>query len=311
MVRLMAAAGMALALAACSQSSSQINPDDPWAELYPWDESRADIQETENGVKYVVIEKGEGESGYPNPADRVTVNYAGRLVSDGTEFDSSYERGEPSSFRLNQVIPGWTEGLQEMQVGDQFMFFIPSDLGYGPMGAGDDIPPDSDLLFRVALLDIEEAMTPDEEAWAKVSPWPTDSNEIVRTPTGLEYYIISSGEADAPSPGPQDYAIVHFEGRLDDGLVADSTFTDQNPRIFPIEQLVPGWSEMLQAMHKGDRWIVRVPPHLMYGAEGYGRIPPNAVVRFEVYMEEVIPVEATEPPDDATSDDAAADDTAQ
>ncbi len=297
MVRFAVAAGLALGLAACGSSGSNIDPEDPWATLYPWDDERADIETTENGVKYVVIEKGDGESGFPSPADRVTVHYAGRLAADGTEFDSSYERGEPSSFRLNQVIPGWTEGLQKMQVGDQFMFHIPSDLGYGAMGAGGDIPPDADLMFRVALLEIEEAMVPDEEAWAKMSPWPTDSDEIIRTPTGLEYYIISSGEADAPSPGPKDYAVVHFEGRLDDGLVADSTFVDQNSRIFPIEQLVPGWSEMLQAMHKGDRWIVRVPPHLMYGEEGYGRIPPNAVVRFEVFVEEVIPVEATEPAD--------------
>lgn len=307
MVRFAIAAAFALGIAACSSSSTNIDPEDPWATLYPWDDSRDDIQTTENGVKYVVIEKGDGESGYPSPADTVTVHYAGRLVSDGSEFDSSYERGEPTSFRLNQVIPGWTEGLQKMQIGDQFMFFIPSDLGYGPMGAGNgEIPPDADLMFRVELLDIEEAIVPDEDAWAKVSPWPTDSNEIIRTPTGLEYFIIDSGEPNALSPGPTDYAVVHFEGRLDDGLVADSTFIDQNPRIFPIEQLVPGWSEMLQAMHKGDHWIIRVPPHLMYGEEGYGRIPPNAVVRFEVHLEEVIPVEATEPPDQPANEPAEA-----
>lgn len=303
MVRILLAATMAIAVAACSQSGSRIDPEEPWADLYPWDESRSDIQETENGVKYVVIEKGDGASGYPSPADTVTVNYAGRLASDGSEFDSSYERGEPSSFRLNQVIPGWTEGLQKMQVGDQVMFYIPSDLGYGPMGAPSGaIPPNADLMFRVALLDIQEAIVPDEDAWASVSPWPTDSSDIIRTPTGLEYFVIASGETDAPSPGPTDYALVHFEGRLDDGIVADTTFADQNARIFPIEQLVPGWSEMLQAMRKGDRWIVRVPPHLMYGSEGYGRIPPNAVVRFEVLLEDVIPVEATEPPDDADPD---------
>jgi len=296
MVRFAIAALGALMLTACSGSGAKIDPEDPWATLYPWNAERGDIQTTEQGVEYVVIKKGPGESGFPSPADKVTVNYAGRLAETGEEFDSSYERGEPASFRLNQVIPGWTDGLQKMQVGDEFMFRIPSDLGYGPMGAGNgEIPPNADLMFRVALLEIVQALVPDEDAWAKVSPWPTDSSEVVRTPTGLEYLVISSGEPNAPAAGPDDYAVVHFEGRLDDGLVADSTFVDQSPRIFPINQLVPGWSETLQAMHKGDRWMVRVPPHLMYGEEGYGRIPPNAAVTFEVYVEEVIPVEATEP----------------
>jgi FKBP-type peptidyl-prolyl cis-trans isomerase FkpA/FKBP-type peptidyl-prolyl cis-trans isomerase FklB len=83
------------------------------------------------------------------------VNYEGKLV-DGTVFDSSYERGEPISFPLNQVIPGWTEGVQLMPVGSTYEFYIPSDLAYGPGGTG-PIPPHAALQFKVELLEIEAA----------------------------------------------------------------------------------------------------------------------------------------------------------
>lgn len=91
--------------------------------------------ETPSGLKYAIIEQGSGAT--PRATDVVTVNYAGRLTDmDGTEFDSSYRRGEPTSFPLNQVIKGWTEGLQLMKVGSVYEFYIPADLAYGERGGG-------------------------------------------------------------------------------------------------------------------------------------------------------------------------------
>ncbi len=112
------------------------------------------VTTTASGLQYEVIEKTT-DSGAPRPraSDTVNVHYHGTLV-DGTVFDSSVERGQPISFPLNGVIPGWTEGLQLMQVGDKFRFFIPSDLAYGPSGAG-PIGPNATLIFEVELLDIE------------------------------------------------------------------------------------------------------------------------------------------------------------
>jgi len=106
---------------------------------------------TSSGLQYEVISEGMGRK--PTASDTVRVHYEGTLT-DGTVFDSSYSRGEPVEFPLNGVIPGWTEGLQLMNVGSKYRLIIPSDLGYGSQGAGQQIPPYSTLIFQVELLDI-------------------------------------------------------------------------------------------------------------------------------------------------------------
>ena len=107
---------------------------------------------TESGLQYEVLVMGKGKK--PQVTDRVKVHYHGTLI-DGTVFDSSVDRGEPASFGLNQVIPGWTEGLQLMPVGSKFRFYIPQQLGYGTRQTG-SIPPYSTLIFEVELLGIEK-----------------------------------------------------------------------------------------------------------------------------------------------------------
>lgn len=107
---------------------------------------------TASGLQYKVISKRIGGAS-PKETDQVKVHYKGTLL-DGKVFDSSYDRNEPATFPLNQVIKGWTEGLQLMQVGDKYQFFIPYDLGYGEMGRGETIPPATVLTFEVELLDI-------------------------------------------------------------------------------------------------------------------------------------------------------------
>ena len=110
------------------------------------------VTTTESGLQYEVIKMGRGKK--PTATDKVKVHYHGTLI-DGTVFDSSVERGEPTSFGLNQVIKGWTEGLQLMPVGSKFRFYIPQELGYGAQAAG-SIPPYSTLIFEVELLSIEK-----------------------------------------------------------------------------------------------------------------------------------------------------------
>lgn len=114
--------------------------------------TREGVQVTESGLQYEVITMGKGEK--PTATDNVTVHYHGTLI-DGTVFDSSVERGEPATFGLNQVIPGWTEGVQLMPVGSKFKFYIPYQLAYGDRDAG-DIKPFSALIFEVELLSIEK-----------------------------------------------------------------------------------------------------------------------------------------------------------
>jgi FKBP-type peptidyl-prolyl cis-trans isomerase len=109
------------------------------------------VKTTASGLQYEVMSEGTGPT--PKPTDSVTVNYKGTLM-DGTVFDSSYDRKEPVTFVLNQVIPGWTEGVQLMKVGSKYKFYIPSALGYGDRGAGNTIGPNSPLIFEVELLSI-------------------------------------------------------------------------------------------------------------------------------------------------------------
>lgn len=101
-----------------------------------------------SGLQYKVIEKGKGTS--PGKTDSVTVNYRGTLI-DGTEFDSSYKRGKPATFRVDGVIAGWTEALQLMKPGAKWQLFIPANLAYGERGAGPRIGPNSTLIFEVEL----------------------------------------------------------------------------------------------------------------------------------------------------------------
>jgi FKBP-type peptidyl-prolyl cis-trans isomerase len=106
-----------------------------------------------SGLQYTVIKEGTGRQ--PAATDTVTVHYKGTLIN-GTEFDSSYKRGQPASFPLNQVIKGWTEGVQLMKEGAKYRFFIPPHLAYGQRGAGPTIGPNATLIFEVELLSVQK-----------------------------------------------------------------------------------------------------------------------------------------------------------
>lgn len=115
-------------------------------------QAREGVTVLPSGLQYEVIQEGEGPK--PGPADRVTVHYRGSLI-DGTQFDSSYDRGQPATFRLDQVIAGWTEGLQLMNVGSIYKLHIPGELAYGSTPPPGPIGPDATLVFVVELLGIE------------------------------------------------------------------------------------------------------------------------------------------------------------
>ncbi len=110
---------------------------------------RPEVKTLPSGLQYEVIKEGDGPT--PKATDRVEVHYTGKLI-DGTVFDSSVDRGVPATFGVTQVIPGWVEALQLMKAGSQWRLFIPSQLAYGPQGAGGVIGPNSTLIFDVELL---------------------------------------------------------------------------------------------------------------------------------------------------------------
>jgi FKBP-type peptidyl-prolyl cis-trans isomerase FklB len=115
------------------------------------------VKTTASGLQYKVMKDGTGAN--PKPTDMVTVNYRGTLI-DGTEFDSSYKRGQPATFPVNGVIKGWTEALQLMKVGSKYQVFVPANLAYGERSVSPELGPNATLIFEVELLDAKPPPTP-------------------------------------------------------------------------------------------------------------------------------------------------------
>jgi FKBP-type peptidyl-prolyl cis-trans isomerase FklB len=126
------------------------------------------VKTTGSGLQYKVLKEGTGAQ--PKSSDTVTVNYRGTLL-DGTEFDSSYKRGEPATFPVGGVIKGWTEALQLMKTGSKFQLFVPANLAYGDRPPGAQIPPGSTLIFEVELMDVKSP----QPAGASAAPSPSPS----------------------------------------------------------------------------------------------------------------------------------------
>jgi len=153
--RILVVTGASLCLLGCSKSSqpgSDANANPPVATPASSGDQTNGMTTTASGLQYQVLKHGTGTVS-PKATDTVTVHYEGRLLN-GTVFDSSIARGQPASFPLNQVIPGWTEGVQLMKVGDKFKFVIPANLAYGPNSPTPAIPPNSPLVFEVELISI-------------------------------------------------------------------------------------------------------------------------------------------------------------
>jgi peptidylprolyl isomerase len=213
----------------------------------------ADAQKTASGLASKVLKPGTGEK--PTAEDTVEVHYSG-WTTDGHMFDSSVKRGRTAKFPLGAVIAGWTEGLQLMQEGEQRRFWIPEELAY----KGRPGKPAGMLVFDVELIKVVKmpAMPKTPEDVAAVPATAT------KTKSGLAYRVLRKGPGGA-HPGPSDTVEVHYAGWTTDGKMFDASYRRGETTSFPLNGVIPGWTEGVQLMSKGDQYRFWIPGNLAYG----------------------------------------------
>jgi peptidylprolyl isomerase len=225
----------------------------------------ADAAKTSSGLASKVIKAGTGKV-HPKAEDLVTVHYSG-WTTDGKMFDSSVVRGQRATFPLNRVIAGWTEGVQLMVVGETRRFWIPEKLAY--QGKRD---PKGMLVFDVELFDI---VSP-PQAPSDVKAPPADAK---KTASGLTYKVIQPGKGTR-HPSASNEVTVHYTGWTTDGKMFDSSVTRGEPATFPLNGVIPGWTEGVQLMVEGEKTRFWIPEGLAYK----GQQPPFGMLVFDVEL---------------------------
>lgn len=270
LARLLIVIALGLSSAACADGCRRGGPQGSAGDIpAPPDVAAApgDAERTASGLASKVLQPGAGTA-HPGPRSNVRVHYTG-WTTDGTMFDSSVARGESIVFRLDQVIPGWTEGVQLMVEGEKRRFWIPSELAY------DNAPgaPQGMLVFDVELIDIiEPPPVPDDVAGP-----PADAG---RAPSGLAFKVLEPGTGTT-KPDHDDTVTLHYSGWTTDGRLFDSTHTRGEPATFPIADAVPGFREGVQLMVEGEKRRLWIPEDLAYA--GQPGAPPGMLV-FDVEL---------------------------
>jgi peptidylprolyl isomerase len=257
----------ALVLSACNGGGSS-------------DESAATEETTvktlDSGVKVEILEAGDGV--LPQQGQKVSVHYKGMLL-DSSEFDNSFKRGEPITFKIGvgQVIPGWDQGIAQLSKGARAILTIPADQAYGAMERP-GIPANSTLVFEVEMVDIQEAPAPIAH-----EPYNTEGIEPIVTPSGLKIYMVEEGTGAQAAAGKN--VEVHYYGMLEDGTKFDNSFERGEPITFMLGQgrVIPGWEEGIAMLSEGAKAQLVIPSDLAYGDRGAGGvIPPGATLIFDV-----------------------------
>ena len=276
-------------------------------------DNQIQAKQTEDGLYYSIDYEGTGA--YPKVGDYVKVRYVGQLLN-GTEFDRS-DPDDPFVFQLGyrQVILGWDKGISLFKVGSKGKLYIPSQLGYGRTGAGKVIPPNSDLIFEIEVLEVmgvdaydrymEELEAKEKKAFEahKRKQFEEDKkliNEyasnhklrVKRTASGLSYLVKKKGKG--PNIVPGNTIKVHYEGYLLDDTLFDSSYKKNQPFEFQIGKgkTIDGWEEGLQFFKKGSEGWLLIPSSLAYGPRSIEdaeiKIPADAVLIFKIKVVDVV-----------------------
>ena len=234
----------------------------------------ADAQKTASGLASKVLQPGTGTE-KPGPEDRVSVHYTG-WTTDGKMFDSSVKRGTPATFGLNQVIKGWTEGVGLMVKGEKRRLWIPEEMAY----KGSPGRPQGMLVFDVELLDIIAAPKP-IPAPADVAAPPKDAQ---KTKSGLFSKVTQKGPGKT-KPAATDTVEVHYTGWTTDGKMFDSSVTRGQTAQFPLNRVIPGWTEGVGLMVEGEKRRLWIPQDLAYKGQ------PGAPAGMLVFDVELIKIQ--------------------
>ncbi|MBI4511433.1 MAG: FKBP-type peptidyl-prolyl cis-trans isomerase [Deltaproteobacteria bacterium] len=234
----------------------------------------ADAAKTKSGLASKVLQPGTGKE-HPEASDKVTVHYTG-WTTDGKMFDASVSHGGPATFPLDRVIPGWTEGVQLMVTGEKRRFWIPEELAYkGRPGA-----PQGMLVFDVELISIEKGPKP-IPAPPDVAAPPKDAQ---KTTSGLASKVLKKGKGKV-KPKATNLVEVHYTGWTTDGKMFDSSVVRGSPAQFPLDRVIPGWTEGVQLMVEGEQRRLWIPEELAYkGRPG----APQGMLVFDVELIKIL-----------------------
>lgn len=237
---------------------------------------------TASGLEYTITEKGNGKKA--QIGDKVKVHYTGKLTND-TVFDSSVSHGQPFEFKLGagQVIKGWDEAFQLLQVGDKATIKFGPELGYGDRAMG-KIPANSTLIFDVELLDVTEG----------VRPFDVKGKDTITTASGLKYIMVKSNKEGAQAVAGTKVT-ANYSAYFLDGKMFDSSVERSQPLSATCGkgQLFPGLEEGFSLLRKGEKARLIIPSKLAFGDKGAGPIPANTDIMFDV---EIMDVQKIVPP---------------
>ena len=246
----------------------------------------ADAPKTASGLASKVLQPGTGTE-HPTAESKVKVHYTG-WTTDGKMFDSSVQRGQPITFPLNGVIPGWTEGVQLMVVGEKRRLWIPEEMAY----KGKPGRPQGMLVFDVELLEVKKPIP----APADVAAAPADAK---KEKSGLASKVLTKGKGTA-HPAAKDEVEVHYTGWTTDGKMFDSSVERGEPAQFQLDMVIPGWTEGVQLMTEGEKRRLWIPQDLAYKGQ------PGAPAGMLVFDVELLKIKKAAPAAASGSASAAA-----